>query len=857
MLGTGEGGMHPEEPDWDLISEIGADLAAVAPSGWERLTITVAAFDEELIVSALAETPVGRNSFSLGNIAVDGLRLLRRKMYRLGRGTWYEAIVSVTPDHRVAVSFEHDDFPPNASRVPEELLVAMVLKDQDRYPRDQEHLPEWHPAKLKPEPLLVRYQLVEVEDRWLEEPMARALAEEGHTIRVFGSDNLSVAGKNTSGWVVTFGPGAYHVDFMDVHGNRTKHVIYIPRGDMLWRALVAEYSYPTQDRYWPDDKDLSGVHIGEADPATDFLRVITASGNSDPGVRRDYTGYHEQPFWQARPEFGDWMSLIEAARKASPAAGLEHFDQNDGDRPDNPEDGVVYSDAQTGQPLSEVAARSRFDAGQSLQINISPINEDVPGRVAILWAGPRDGATVIFHDEHGTEWRRHGYHGQDGRLWLATEMDSIYAGTHHNWERHEALYAINRGVVPGTGAEMVTFIQDPAEERVINTPPQFNFDGRVDTNRWVVIPTFGAWSAFTDPRGPRHTHASYALAHQAARLRAKRDAEATPSDTPTPGWTAIDNALEPLYPGVQPQHWGTVVHWSTGGPDPLDGMSAYPRSEPVPHWHYISYGMSDLYEKRSEDPDTSGWGFEFTFRLLRTPGETEAPIWPVNLLQGLGRYVFETGNIFGPGHHIDTNGPIASDEPICTPRALAFAEDPELGTIDTANGKVQFLQAVGLTIDEYEAAVSWNTTKLLELFADHIPLLVTDIRRETQLNDPLLRSTINAGIEQDGSSRSFLRVELVEWHLIDGLTLRFSQYVADEIARTLRARLTYGNTLLVSSPERSVLFKPADTYAIVHSADQVEIDLPVEALVDLAHALRNPGRTNVSTSMPGLAIETT
>jgi suppressor of fused-like protein len=71
----------------------------------------------------------------------------------------------------------------------------------------------------------------------------------------------------------------------------------------------------------------------------------------------------------------------------------------------------------------------------------------------------------------------------------------------------------------------------------------------------------------------------------------------------TPGWAAIDAALQPIYGDVEPMHWGTLVRWRQGGPDPLDRISCYRRTDPVPHWHFVSYGLTELYEKESVDPD--------------------------------------------------------------------------------------------------------------------------------------------------------------------------------------------------------------------------------------------------------------
>jgi hypothetical protein len=126
------------------------------------------------------------------------------------------------------------------------------------------------------------------------------------------------------------------------------------------------------------------------------------------------------------------------------------------------------------------------------------------------------------------------------------------------------------------------------------------------------------------------------------------------------GWDAIDRALAPIYGDAEPRfHYGTVIKWMLGGPDPLDGVSIYRVEQPVPHWHFVSYGLTELYAKESDDPEVSGWGFELTFRLVRG-GEETPPAWAMNLLQNLARYVFCSGNPFDEHHHLSANGPIAA-----------------------------------------------------------------------------------------------------------------------------------------------------------------------------------------------------
>ncbi|MET8873031.1 suppressor of fused domain protein [Nocardia sp. NPDC004604] len=204
----------------------------------------------------------------------------------------------------------------------------------------------------------------------------------------------------------------------------------------------------------------------------------------------------------------------------------------------------------------------------------------------------------------------------------------------------------------------------------------------------------------------------------------------------SPGWSAIDAALAQLYHDIEPSHWGTQLPWSLGGPDPLDGISAYPRTEPVPHWHYVSYGMTELHEKEWDNPDESGWGFEFTFRLVRQPHDRQPPVWPADFLQNLARYVFQSGNGFAPGHTIKANGPIAAERADSDIHAVAFTVDPELGVIDTPHGRVQFLQIVGLTMPEYRAAQGGHTLAVLDELASQLPLLVTDIDRGPLIEEP-------------------------------------------------------------------------------------------------------------------------
>ena len=242
--------------------------------------------------------------------------------------------------------------------------------------------------------------------------------------------------------------------------------------------------------------------------------------------------------------------------------------------------------------------------------------------------------------------------------------------------------------------------------------------------------------------------------------------------TDTPGWDAINAALAPLYAGQEPRHYGTALPYTLGGQDPLDGISVYWADAPVPHWHYVTYGFSELYAKESSDADASGYGFELTFRLAAAPGEdatSTPPVWPLNLLQNLARYVFGSGNVFEDGHHLNANGPIAleTDTRLCH---LAFIADPQLPARDTANGHLQFLQLVGLTDEEMEAVKRWSTRDVLLALQPAMPLWITDLHRGNLLDDPALAAQVQQGSEREGSSTGMLFIETLQWRQEAGVT---------------------------------------------------------------------------------------
>jgi hypothetical protein len=314
------------------------------------------------------------------------------------------------------------------------------------------------------------------------------------------------------------------------------------------------------------------------------------------------------------------------------------------------------------------------------------------------------------------------------------------------------------------------------------------------------------------------------------------------TDLGAPGWDAINEALRPLYGAQKPLHWGTLINYRLGGPDPLDGISAYAREAPTPHWHFITFGFSELYEKESTDLAVSGYGFELTFRLSRSRTESTPPAWVLSFLQNLARYVFDTGNPFGRGHYMNANGPIALGVQTEI-RAMVLDLDSELPPRDTANGHVDFLEVVGITLDELDAIKAWSSERFLDVLKERIPLLVTDIERKSILQDPSLADRIDGDTRRDGSSTESLFLGHCDWAVkqgvLDGKTLHVTLGAngVRDVKVVLPGRVPHGRELSIISSHGSITFVPGDAPSWEVSDDGARITLPGPVARRLSEAL--------------------
>lgn len=197
----------------------------------------------------------------------------------------------------------------------------------------------------------------------------------------------------------------------------------------------------------------------------------------------------------------------------------------------------------------------------------------------------------------------------------------------------------------------------------------------------------------------------------------------------TSGWDAITQAMLALYPGqTDPIHYAPVLSYRLGGNDPLDGISIYDGGS---YYHFVTYGFSELYEKESQHAAYSGLGFELTLKLkkdgIRKRDKEYKNI--CGILQTLARMSFEDGDIFSPEEYIYTGQTTGIDADGSSQITGFLTMEDALSTMDTPNGKVQFVQLVGATDAELKALVGGNTT--VSALLEKLPDGLTDYTRDS------------------------------------------------------------------------------------------------------------------------------
>lgn len=169
------------------------------------------------------------------------------------------------------------------------------------------------------------------------------------------------------------------------------------------------------------------------------------------------------------------------------------------------------------------------------------------------------------------------------------------------------------------------------------------------------------------------------------------------------GWKAIENAFAAVYPNQDdPKHYGTLIPWSLGGDDPLDGVSIYDGGD---YWHFVTFGLSELYEKETDDPEYSGYGMEFTLRLKKgcynAEDEENELRCIVGIFQKIAKITFNSGELFQANEYLYTGQKMGMDvNQRSQITGFIMVADTKVDGIDTPNGRVDFVEFIGATDNE-------------------------------------------------------------------------------------------------------------------------------------------------------------
>ncbi|MEM6990542.1 MAG: suppressor of fused domain protein [Myxococcota bacterium] len=200
-----------------------------------------------------------------------------------------------------------------------------------------------------------------------------------------------------------------------------------------------------------------------------------------------------------------------------------------------------------------------------------------------------------------------------------------------------------------------------------------------------------------------------------------------------PGWAAIDRAASVVHPGQTPHQFTSKTGYDLDSNNPLPSISVFEGRGPA-HWHFVTYGLSELFEKSSAHASVSGFGLELTFALPRGE-ETTPPTWALSLLQGIGGHILSGHGALDSGHLIDLGGSLRPEPPTALGGVLCIP-DPRLGKVDTPHGSVLFMALFGVTPDELTAMGTWTLKAKVGLVADVAPLAITLPEREPFATDP-------------------------------------------------------------------------------------------------------------------------
>ena len=266
-------------------------------------------------------------------------------------------------------------------------------------------------------------------------------------------------------------------------------------------------------------------------------------------------------------------------------------------------------------------------------------------------------------------------------------------------------------------------------------------------------------------------------------------------------------------------------------------------------------------------------------RVLRMASDHNLPftiIRPGNIIGPGSQFISEIGTALKSGHMLTIGSGLAhaglidvdnlidlvlwaadSDTALT---AVCFAVDPVLGTLETPNGFVRFVQMVGIATDERALVLEWDAASFIDVLTEQDPLPVTDLGRPSLLDDPALAEQLGARADAEGSSVSSAFVDALRWEPSDtGIDLVIGALHVAALQRGLRRRVAVEQDYELTTVDeegrpRALVLRPGTDERIAASEDRLELSLTRAQALELADEIDGlRGRYEVS-SLPSLAV---
>ena len=187
------------------------------------------------------------------------------------------------------------------------------------------------------------------------------------------------------------------------------------------------------------------------------------------------------------------------------------------------------------------------------------------------------------------------------------------------------------------------------------------------------------------------------------------------------GIDAIENEVKRIHPlWENARYYTPKTAWESGGTEPLEQISIHKEED---YFHFITYGLTELYNKESKDQTKSGFGMELTFKLKTgeykdQAAERREQFNIIKLLQNFAKYIIQENSIVKPyedtylvkgsSSRKNIGIDIAGTSNIV---ALITVPDKDLQSLDTPYGRVDFIALIGITKKELEALRNGKITE--------------------------------------------------------------------------------------------------------------------------------------------------